>query len=113
MVSNLTPLQKVEAFFDLFHKAGERFFVSWRGPGETEITHHEPFDDPALAAARAAGLAASECDLYFTPETFKAVSARRLAAAVEAPNGLWFDLDGHCFVVAVSMPGAQAKEGAP
>ena len=92
MVSNLTTLQKVEAFLSLFHKPGERFFFSWRGPGETEITHHEPFDDPIQAAARAAGLAA-ECDLYFTPAIFKAVSARRLATAVEAPNSLWLDLD--------------------
>ena len=56
MASSRTALQGVETFFGLFHEPGERFFVSWRGPGETEIKHHEPFDDPIQAAARAVGL---------------------------------------------------------
>jgi hypothetical protein len=93
MASSRTALQGVETFFGLFHEPGERFFVSFRGPGETQIKHHEPFDDPALAAARSVGLAAAECDLYFTPATLKPGSERRLAAAVKAPNGLWLDLD--------------------
>jgi hypothetical protein len=73
-------------YLRIWHSEDERFFVSWREPGETEITHHEPFDDPNQTAARAAGLAPAGCDVYFTPATFKPGSTRRRATAVRPPT---------------------------